>query len=360
MRKRDVRIVSIDNRYMKESYKAVAVYDESVGNYITGQHYDFTDPTTSPETHLTKEELEGVVKISDEKRKRYPYIIMAEDRIPIIHLSRLNVGIRDDGSPENFKDFTLYEFIKRQNSIVSLNKLKIVTGQHYFYFEDKEAEANVKVSNFKLKFQAQQLINENCSIANQSNIALLLNYKVEGLNINPKILSPARLEEALYDAIDKYPEKVISCFDKKAKDELFILKSVYYNAIQKNGKSFTDGDIFIGDTIEDVLAFIKTKEGSIASSKWMRIIAKAENTNVNDIDFAKESQFKELLLKAGMAIVDDKDGDATIYIEQASKLGFNDNDDLIRLKEKLTKLKESKLNKKSSSKDSDDKINNIK
>jgi hypothetical protein len=94
MKKKIVEIVSVDPRYRKVPYPSFPVYDETIGNFLTGQHYDPRDPSTSD--YLTKEEIEGKTKISNEKMKRFPFVILINDdflNIPIIHRTKLDISL---------------------------------------------------------------------------------------------------------------------------------------------------------------------------------------------------------------------------------------------------------------------------
>jgi hypothetical protein len=301
MRKQIVRIVSIDKRYMKDPYPFVPIYSERLGTYITGQHIDPSDPSTKD--NLTRKEIEEPNTAAPSKLKKFPYIIQAEIRLPLSHLRSFDITVDDRGEFVNPKDAAEFKFFSIQTDKVAPSKNKVITGEHYFYIENLEAEAQVRISNKKLRFDAEKLVREKGGLSMYRDIALMLNHKIKEFRVNLNV-SEEILEDKILMACEEYPSEVIKCFSKESERDLFILKAESHGIITRKGNSFFDGSQYLGDTLEDVKKFISTQEGSRFEKRWSANLAKAENKSVVEqyTETAKE-RFDNLVKECSVNIV---------------------------------------------------------
>jgi len=266
--KKVVRVISVDPRYRKSPYPAVAVLDERANTYITGQHINPEDPSTIG--NLTIKEMIGEVDLSEDKKKKFPYIINPENPVPIIHLKRLNLSRYEDGSYVAPKDKALYDFYQLQRRVVAPSKDKVKKGTHYFYIEDKEQEARQYVTKKDTIFKAQKLVREQTAARSLVDVALFLNYSVPGFNVNVDVLTKLQLEEKILVACEKHPYDVIKSYSKDSKQILYILKLETNKIIQRKEGNFFDGGRFLGATVEEVIRFMDRKENETFVTKWAK------------------------------------------------------------------------------------------
>lgn len=302
-REKKIRIISVDKRYVKTPYPAIAVYDSSKNCYMTGQHIDPSDRSTKD--NLTVDEMTMQKQLSEEKAKRFPYIINPEQNIPIIHMEQLDISV-EDGEPVNPNHWAKYNFIKNHCSFVASSKKSVRPGTDYFYIEDLESEAEEAVKASDLRYEAEKCIREKTSIRNMKDIALMLNYKIKNFSIPVDTLSETRVKAELLKACEKHYNEVISCFRTDANEELYIYKLVKYGILENKNGAFFDGTQIIGTNVENVKIYMKSgaTENQKYVSKWGRLLLEKEgkmpitpgteksgSTNIEGMSF---EQLKEL------------------------------------------------------------------
>lgn len=271
MEKRTVRIISERPKYRRFTFPAIARWDENTANYITGQH------KTVDNIHgLTAEEMEMPIdSLPKVKREKYEYIIRPNTTYHIKHMRSFNLSVDENGKPENPVDYWQYQLF-RTFPFVAENKKSFIPDTHIYYLEDKLLEDTQDITKKKQTFKAMSKIMENTSIESYTEIATLLNYYIKNFSINVNAASSVTIEKAILNACETNPEDVLKCFDKQSQEILFVLKLQRYAIITRRNSSFYDGDLHVGDTVQEVLKFAKSKEGSSYYSKWTKILAKYE------------------------------------------------------------------------------------
>ncbi|MCK9281876.1 MAG: hypothetical protein M0P71_14720 [Melioribacteraceae bacterium] len=349
-----VRVVSVDPRYRKETYPAIAIYNSAMNTYITGQHIDVRDPSTKG--NLTKEQIEGTTPLTDEQLKKFKYVIKADFRVRIQHMRRYNNTVDDvTGEIENAKDYAELNFLRYQD-IVAKSKKDVVPGTHYFYLEDAEKEAEERINQKNLVFKAMSFINRNSNINKFVDLAILLNYKIADCRIDVNGLSPLMIQDKLMEYATSNPNEVISCFGPSVDRDLFILKAENKGLITKKGNSYFDGQQYLGDNLDEINKFISSEAGMKYKTRWMSHIEVSTLT----IDEKKDSIDNQSLntLKGDLAIaimMDDFDKAEKIY---DSILVINPSEvSLVTFRKKIDngkKYKAIKESKKDKSKDNED------
>lgn len=317
MRKQVVRIVSVDKRYMKEPYPYVPIFNERIGTYVTGQHIDPRDQRTSG--NLTRLEIEDPSKIPAEKMKKFPHVIQAEIRLPLTHLRSFDISVDETGEYINKKDAAEFNFYKIQDNIAS-SKSKIVPGEHLFYIEDLEDEARVRVSNRKLRYEAENLVREKGGFAKYKDIALILNYKIKDFRVNINA-SEAILEDKILEACETHPQEVVRCFDADADEDLFILKAEAQGLIARVGNSFFDGSQFLGDNLDEIKKFIRTEAGARYQRRWAQQLGVSQNMPQEaSHEELKKQRFDTLIEKSSKLLITGFIEDAVRFYQEAYTL----------------------------------------
>ena len=335
MIEKKVRIVSLDKRYRKEAYPSIPIFNSKIGTYETGQHINPADPTTKD--NLTTAEMLGEVMIPAEKLKKFPHIIVPEVRVPIEHLRQFNLSTHEDGSYVNPKDVAEFNLIK-QFDFVAPTKAQYKTTAHYFYIEDLQAEATIRVNARELRFRAEKLVRENATVSKYKDLAILLNYKIPSAKFLIDNMSELMIQDKLFDACETNPNAVISCFADSAHEDLFILKAAQYGIITRKGASFYDNEQFLGDSVEEVKRFIRKEEGMRYKIRWGSHIAKRENKEYDEQSSgSQEARFKTILSEIALAIVNEDKALADSLYEQALMINA-DSQELTKIKGKIDLL----------------------
>lgn len=329
-REQKVRIVSVDRRYRLEPYPAMPIFNHKLGTYITGQHVNPSD--TSTKNNLTVKEMLGETVLSAEKQKRFPYIITPEVRVPLVNLRWFDLSVDEAGDYINPKDAAEYRFFELQD-FVAKSKESVIPGTHYFYVENIEKEAEERVSTRQMRYKAQKLVIENTNINRYKEIALLLNYRVDKISILVDNLSDVVIQDKILEACETHPYEVIRCFEKGAAEDIFILKAASYQIIQMKGKSFFDGQEYLGDTLEAVKKFMHTENGKKYMLRWSRHISEREDS-VDEFSDTEAKRMENVLSQLSMAIIDEDWSKAKSLVEQGELIDFK-NADLIKLAAKI-------------------------
>lgn len=332
MRTQKVRIVAVDKRYMKEPYPFIPIYNERIGTYVTGQHVDPNDPSTKD--NLTKEDMEHPEKISIKKKKRFPYIILPEVRLPLLHLRSFDLTVDETGNYVNQKDATEFNFFKQHTDIIAPSRDQFKVGAHYFYIENLEAEAAARLNKGKMRFEAEKLIREKGSFSKFKDIALVLNHRVKDFRVNVNA-SETILEDKILQACSEYPADVIKCFGEESKMDIFILRAEYQGLITRKGNAFFDGSQYLGDSLDDVKKFIKTEDGSRYERRWAGQLAGAE-FEPKEVTAGKERElrFNTLIDKCSRFILTGYYEDALAFYQEAYSID-PENPILQTLREKI-------------------------
>lgn len=273
---KEVRLVCVDKRYMGTPYKILPAFDDTINTYLTGQHVDARKPLTRD--NLTTEEMRGEKILSEAKALKFPFVINPKDFVFVFNLQTLILSRYEDGTAVSPKDIAIFNFVRNYVPQVAPEKKDVNPGTHFFYIEDKEAEAKVYISQEDKIFEAEKLIRDQCTIGEYKDVIMLLNYHVQNFSLDVETSTDSRLKAELIKLCKKEPEAIISCFGDKAKQELYILKLLNNHIISKSDNSFYDGTFFIGDNLDEMRKFMdgtnETNQKYV--SKWSKLLAQAE------------------------------------------------------------------------------------
>lgn len=303
IREKIVRVIAVDKRYVKQPYPAIAIWDNAKHCYLTGQHIDPSVPKTRG--NLTVDEMTGKKALSEEKALRFPFIINPENNIPIIHMEKLNITLDEKGNPVNPNDMAKFVFVKYFCSFVAKSKKSVRPGTDFFYIEDLETEAEERVQESDLIYEAEKCIREKTSIRNMKDIALMLNYKIKNFSIPIDSMSEVRIKDELLKACKNNYNEVISCFREDANEELYIYKLVKHGILEQKNGAFFDGSQIIGTSVDTVKVYMKSSnvENQRYINKWGKLLLEKEGklptkseTNTSDVS---TMNFEEMKSYAG-------------------------------------------------------------
>jgi len=270
-----VKFIAVDRKYRTEAYPAVAPLDSKLNTFITGQHIDPDDDTTSG--NLSIKEITGEIEIKPEaRRKKFPHVINEVDPVFILHNHTYDCTLNNDNKPNNQKAYAEAHFIIAQTRIVAGSKAE-VSPKHKFYLEDKDADAKAFVTNSDKIYEAQKLIREKAAVEDYKNLIMMLNLSVAGFNVSYRTLNDTRLKEILLKQAEVDPDSITVAFTERGTDIIFIAKLVdkkYLN--YKPGNGYYEGNKFLANDLIMMIAFIADSNNGNLVSKWGRLLKESE------------------------------------------------------------------------------------
>jgi hypothetical protein len=348
---REVVIMAIKEKYRKTPFTSPSVWDENIHAFLTGQHIVPGDPST--DNNLTVDEMTGKKALTNEKAKKFPFVINPETAYAIIHGRRLNLNTKEDGTPVFYPDWAFYNWLKYIPEVAQSEK-DIIPTKHILYLLDKEQEAKVKIDKRKQFFKAMKLI-DSLSFAELADVALLLNYYVPGFNVNVQTLSKTMLEEKIGEACELHSEHIMKYSEDGAKEDLFYLRLYSTGIISKRENAFYDGSQYLGNTLSDLKMFINKKENDSYKSKWTRLLRDKMGDSINvyikKSDDKKEENTSQSVLDTYTrkvqdfrAFIEEKNYDDAMSVYRSAIIVMRDGKENENMKSELATLKK-ELNK---------------
>lgn len=152
---------------------------------------------------------------------------------------------------------------------VSATKAGVNGVQHFFYIEDKKAEAGVKLLALNNKAKALEFIKSIKPSQMDAYVALL------GLYPRPEGVASSDKELALYEMADSKPNDVIRLFDDKLLDwKLMLQQFVNTKLVQFNShkKEYAVQGNLIGTTFSEALSFIMDDKNQAVVNEWRKSV----------------------------------------------------------------------------------------
>lgn len=289
---RTIRLRTRDRRYVKNaSYPFVPAQRGINGVYLTGQIIDPSDPKTK--SYLTLSEATGATQLTPTKQKQFPYIINPFDILPLVNNMKLQVGIQEDGTPYNERDYAIWLMLLLNDHLIGASETVYNPTKHVFYFEDVIALAEVKTS---MKRKENKLMNNIFALTPQRmrDLMLLIAIYEPTFKENPDNLSIVLIEDKIIKVVEKNVNLLADVFDKsggfskKATEDLMIAKLVHIGEIRINISEFYYKNVFLGNTVEDVKKWMRDKANHDVMNKWSAIISKGEVEGLSAVETKNE------------------------------------------------------------------------
>lgn len=273
-----VRIVALDSLYSRVPYIFTAMKLRN-GKFLTGQESILTAKQMTGEKELTKVNKDELMMGDD------PFIINPDNSYTLHHARKFDLSYTNEGKKKVFvnpKDVAEFNFFSVQPEVIK-DKKEYQRSKHFFYIEDKEAEAESKVTIEDKIFDAADFIRKNTSISRLKDVALLLTHISPKFNVNVQTLTLTRLQARLYDACRSIPDDVLKCKghgdDDLNHERLFVLKAITIGQIQLFKGSYYYGinrQEYIADSFDKVLAWVKAPEHSSQVERLGQLVKEYE------------------------------------------------------------------------------------
>lgn len=164
------------------------------------------------------------------------------------------------------QDAALLLFSILDGSVAS-TKSAVNKVQHFFYVEDKKAEAGVKLQAMNNKAKALEFVKAIKPNMFDAYVALL------GLYARPEQVASSDKELALYELADSKPAEIIRLFEDKSLDWKLILQQFVNTGVvnfNTHKKEYTVQGNLIGTTFSEALSFIMDDKNQAVVNEWRK------------------------------------------------------------------------------------------
>ena len=268
-----VRFISTDRKYRREPYPCMAPWSNKLNTYLTGQHFDSKDKDLK--NGLQHAEMIGEIAMTQVRRRNFPHLIDPFKPVHLVHMQTYDCTVDDSGNPSNPKDYAEAHYFLFQ-PVVAMSKDEMMNRQHYFYLEDKDADAKKRMTKADQQYEAEKLIREKANLGDYVDLVRLLNMRVPGFYVEAENLSDIRLKDVLLEQAKKTPSEVIFAFSKAAEGYLFITKLIAAKVLQKKTDGYYDGPLFLAENAHKLVSFIDDKDNETLTGKWGSLLRESE------------------------------------------------------------------------------------
>ena len=204
----------------------------------------------SPVKDRNTNQMRGVKPYTEDQARMVSYVATNESKRELKHGTQFNLA--------NFKDRVDWEWVKELPIIASSeDEARSYEGSYQFYIYDGDRENNRKIKKSELVHKANIYIH-NTPLDSFPDKARLLNERIEHL-------APSKIKELLLDKVETKETatimKVISIYEDTTADErLLLYKLKDRNTITYRKGVYYFGEIMLGQTEEQVIAYMKMHE----------------------------------------------------------------------------------------------------
>ena len=275
---RKVRFVSQDKRYTRQPYFFTVPKANASQRHVTGQEHILTEKQMTGEDEKLLPADKRALQMGQK-----PYIINPDNTYPCTHLRTHDLSYKVTGDEEddreyiNPRDFAEYNFFVAQTGQVCIGKENYQVNKHYFYVEDKEKESEDELKAIDSRYEAEKFVRETLTSARHKDVILLLNFEVDGFNMDPKTMSSTLITATVLKHCATHPDTILKLQKKDATQLMFVLKLLYHKMIERrNNIDFYAGETFIGGNLEAVKTYCARSENSQLVTKWGVLIEQKE------------------------------------------------------------------------------------
>ena len=169
----------------------------------------------------------------------------------------LEVGLDEDGHPLSVLDYIKYKFILAHPHVADDEELLTGNKKVKYYISDGRKELADATASLTVRKDAfKEFIK---LTANEDRMNMVLHV----YGYNPAKLTSDEKELQLEELQEDNPEYFIDiCTDKNLEITSLINQALSLEALRRVGNSILDGDITLGDSMEEAVLFLKDKKNS--------------------------------------------------------------------------------------------------
>ena len=155
------------------------------------------------------------------------------------------------------------------DEMVASSKDEINPGVHRFYIEDKEKEADSKISKNQRVFLAMEKL-RSMSLEEMQDYGRLL-------QIFTRDMSRAQLEAALYDLALLKPMDILNVSeDKNSKHKIFLRKLVQADILKLVNGKYMSGNELVGANEDFAIEFMRDSSNNALITQWNKILKSSQ------------------------------------------------------------------------------------
>lgn len=281
------------NKIAKKNGIYVRPYMIDKNNYATGQGVLPNDASTH--NNLTLKEMIGEVALSEEKAKRFPFIV-------------------DPFGPKKFEDgFTfdldtpegeaMYNLVLLNCAHVAIDKVTYQNDhmRYQAYFENRAVESTNRTKLVKDTIKAGSLINS-LSLPALFDLANFLYIHKNESNCSPKA-SQEVIIDALYAYSQKKPKVIIDALKEDNVKALRVSNFIVKGILTRKNSDFYEGNTFLANSFEKVVALYNNNFEY--SQRWdEKYSTKSENAHASFAEVTPTLNIEAIKNKLLISIMD--------------------------------------------------------
>lgn len=266
-----VQFLSVDPKYIKQPYPAIAPLSKMMNTYVTGQHVDPNNDETIG--NLSQNEMLGEDEIKPAARKKlFPYVINPSNPVMIIHGKKYNCEVNGEGKPVNPQDYAEAHFIVAQKWLVAENKDKLQGTTQKFFLSDKEREANRRLLKADTRYEAEKLIREKATLEEYKHIIYVMNLRTPQFFENPDAMTSTQIKDLLLRKADESPDEVKFYFTDAAKPYILAGRLLSAQIIEKKHDGYYYAGNYLGENSSGMITYLNNKDNEQLTGKLIRML----------------------------------------------------------------------------------------
>lgn len=222
-----IKVYAVNKKYKEKPFLVTAVTDPIKKVYVTGQE------------HLSKTELSNSELVISHKEN---YMVRNGDEL---------VLRKKNDKYELSRDYALYCLLRVVPEIAN-SKDEVINGNHLFYMQNFEQEAEKKISISKVRAQAYAKVSTFVALTDMAD--MLFYFGETSANASHK-----RAEAKIYELVEAKPSEVLDYFANSEMSQKIVMikKLLYYNIIKKQTNGYlVYGDITLGANEKEAAVFV--------------------------------------------------------------------------------------------------------
>jgi len=325
----EVRLIAVVNRHKKHPY-TLPIPEAKIGNtFVTGQHIDPLNDKTKD--NLTREQMLGTEKLTDEQKKRFPYVVNPMRPIKISNVQTLNIAIPEQKA--------IYDLVLLSGK-VALSKFdyEVDKKRYYFYIDDPERNSVLVISRDEKIYKAKGII-YNATEDGLIDLALLANYHMSGFTLDVESSSLGVIKASLLTQCESNVDAIEKVFSSALEDDLFLLNLVRFKILTRKGSDFYDGTNFVGNSLDRVKEYMKQKENAQLKDKWWKLLLEKRG-KLSTFNSPKESKTNvaAALKDLKIALFDEKKEQAQMFYDVLVREKGLTPEEVLRYKDAIDEL----------------------
>ena len=169
----------------------------------------------------------------------------------------LEIGLDEEGYPLNLMDFVRYKFALAHPYVVAEESELSASKKHQYYISDTRRELKEAKLGLDIRKNAyKEYIKLTDSSDRMNQVLFVYGFKPDTMKNEEKEL---QLEELLEDNPQYFMDVV---GDKNLEMVALINQCLTNEVIRKVGNTILDGDVSLGDSMEEAVVFLKDKKNS--------------------------------------------------------------------------------------------------